>query len=228
MNPEIQNINTPLAPPTPPATAGQTQLTPPVTPEVPKPNNNLIIVLVTILILVVAGSLGYWAYQNYLTKQPAAPTTSATPFPTPTPTSDLTANWKIYTNADIGFSIKYPESWVVKPSQAPRLASFDTGMASGVTDPKTREFFIAYNNNISDLTKWLSDNQTGTIISSKTIGGNQFSVINGGAMFLSREYAIEIRTNNYIRFVLEPVENGKENEFDNLFNQILSTFKFTQ
>ncbi len=61
--------------------------------------NNKYIITAGILILIVAGSLGY------LWKKGANPVPSVSP--TPTPPKEA---WETYTNPQLGFSIKYPQS----------------------------------------------------------------------------------------------------------------------
>jgi hypothetical protein len=139
---------------------------------------------------------------------------------TQTAKTDLTLNWKTYTNAELGFSFKYPREWEASSQSSPRLESFYTN--SG----KPGEFFIYYHKNINNLSKWLVDNQAGKIINTTNVNGNQFTVIEGGLNFISREYAIKVGENNYLRLVFEPFPNSAFP--DEVMEQILSTFKFTE
>lgn len=86
--------------------------------EAPKQNPWLVIGL-AVLILLLLGTTGFFAYQSYqlkqqaLQKQPTSlPEATKTPeIPSPVPTLDPTANWKIYENKNYGFSLKYPNNF---------------------------------------------------------------------------------------------------------------------
>lgn len=64
----------------------------------------IILLGITIIAVLVGGVLVYTNYSNNQSK--------LNPQPTPTSTSDETANWKTYTNKKYGFSFKYPSNWV--------------------------------------------------------------------------------------------------------------------
>ena len=67
---------------------------PPIMDEIPKPKNNSIIFLAVSLVVVSLGSLGYWAYKNYITSSstasPQPSIVAGTPSPTPIDTPDPT------------------------------------------------------------------------------------------------------------------------------------------
>jgi hypothetical protein len=78
-------------------------------------------VILVIIIIVLAGALGYFTLvkksppiaQQTPTHTPTfTPTKISASTPTPTP-KDETKNWKIYTNNKYGFTFKYPPSWKV-------------------------------------------------------------------------------------------------------------------
>jgi hypothetical protein len=81
---------------------------------------NTALIVVIVIIVILAGVVGYFM----LVKKPVVQQTN-TPNPTPvqqTPESpaptpqDESANWETYTNTDLGYSIKYPNSWQVDES----------------------------------------------------------------------------------------------------------------
>lgn len=70
-----------------------------------------IIIVIIILILVGAGSYILGTKNS----QPATENIiQTTPIPSPIPTTDPTSNWKTYTNTKYGYSIKYPSDLFVK------------------------------------------------------------------------------------------------------------------
>lgn len=93
----------------------------PVAPPVPatlSKNNNFLAILLSVFLAITLLIGGYLFLQvQGLTKQLAQlqvqPT--ATPLSTeiPSPTTDPTANWKTYTNTTHGFSFKYPSDWIL-------------------------------------------------------------------------------------------------------------------
>ena len=84
-----------------------------------------ILILVGILIIAVAGGayyLGTFKNVKLQSQNPvvtsiqvsASPVSSSTFVASSTPiSSDETANWKIYINSQFGFSVKYPPSWIL-------------------------------------------------------------------------------------------------------------------
>ncbi len=189
-------------------------------------------VFLSALVLLLSLSLGY-----YITREPmpdiiaTEPELDTGPVPSPSGTTstqivevsptqpvmvDPTQNWKKYTNSEVGFSVQYPQQWIQTTSTPPRVVSF-------VMEPTApSEFFIAYHQNIDNLPKWLGDNQAGKIIGTVDLNGNQFTVIESELSLKSREYAIQIDANSYLRLVFEPFPNTILT--NQLIEQILSTF----
>lgn len=144
----------------------------------------------------------------------ACPVVSATPETTPDPTAD----WKTYTNTEIGFSFKFPSEWKMQTGIA------NSGLISLETSSNNR-FFAWYSPSVT-ISEWLEETQSGKIIGKKTIGAYTFTVVQGGSMLESLEYIIDVKGNGIIRFVIEPNSNNSESE--KLFDQILSTFNFIE
>ncbi len=85
----------------------------PIVPEVPKTKSKLLPVLIILFAILGLGLVGYWVYKNYLTSR--RPIIESTPIPIAT--TDPTANWKTYSNTKYGYSIKYPNGW--EPNRGP-------------------------------------------------------------------------------------------------------------
>ena len=144
MEPEKQDFKTPEVTQPPQAdilpTGAATKQTPPTsllpstppTSETPKGNRWILISGIIIFVLGVLGVGGYWAYQNYLVPKPS-------PTPTTSPTPDVTASWKTYSNESAGFSFKYPPSITLKEytkniSFTDASGNFTTTISWGFTD----------------------------------------------------------------------------------------------
>jgi len=199
---------------------------PAVTPEKPK-INYLLVGEVALVCSLIFGFGGY-----YLGKQSSNPqyvnnevqtNPTATPYlnnPTinPSSTPDPTANWKTYTNSEVGFRFKYPSEWKTQTGIP------NSGLISLETSDGNR-FFAWFSQSVT-LAEWLEETQSGKIIGKKTIGDYTFTVVQGGLMSDSLEYVVDVKGKGIIRFVIEPNTDSAKSE--STFSQILSTFKFTQ
>lgn len=67
--------------------------------------------LIIILVIAILGVVGYFGYKDYLSRPQPVNVVS----PSLSTISDPTINWKIYSNSDVGFSFKYPNSFIEKP-----------------------------------------------------------------------------------------------------------------
>lgn len=143
---------------------------------------------------------------------------NSTPATNPSSTSDPTANWKTYTNSEIGFHFKYPSEWKTQTGIP------NSGLISLETSDGNR-FFAWFSQSVT-LAEWLEETQSGKIIGKKTIGDYTFTVVQGGLIYDSLEYVVDVKGKGIIRFVIEPNTDSVKSE--NTFIQILSTFKFTQ
>ncbi|OGM23145.1 hypothetical protein A2961_02085 [Candidatus Woesebacteria bacterium RIFCSPLOWO2_01_FULL_39_21] len=72
------------------------------------------IFIIVILSLLIVGGIGYYAYKNAQIRP--VPTTF------PTPTVDVTENWKTYKNEKYGFQVNYPTDWIYKEKKEEDLA----------------------------------------------------------------------------------------------------------
>ena len=111
----------PVTPVSQPVTAPQSVNPPapaqPPVPQIPpkKPKSALSTLLILFLILFV-GIGGFFGYQKFVVKEtPPEPTPVATI--APTPTTDPTTDWKTYTNTIHGISFKYPVTWIIDQSK---------------------------------------------------------------------------------------------------------------
>lgn len=118
MDPNAQQIQQPVAP------QPVQQQVPQQAPQIPSSPSRLSLpkillsILGVIIVLCLMGGSYYLGTQKNATivsyqKTAVVPTKSVTVVPTSfaTSTPDLTANWKTYTDASNGLSIKYPENW---------------------------------------------------------------------------------------------------------------------
>ena len=215
----------PQAPAAPPAPQ-------PVLPPEPKKSNPLILILLVLLVFLL-GAGGMYAWQNYsgllFPKTIPLPKITPTPVPTatPSPASQIPTDWKTYnsSNMNLNFLFKYPQNWKFKETQSPQ----DT----------TIGYF--YNDKIIDLPGPEDLQYYFYVTPTKGLPKVEFSktAINGYTLYKTDKlpsrsgelsYFITNNDNNYIQLALNPynVSNpflGQE-EVVQIFDQILSTFKF--
>ena len=165
--------------------------------------------LIIISVLTILGAIGYFGYKNYLLK----PQNPVVPDPTTT--------WKTYSNSDVGFSFKYPNSFIEKPV--------------GTKNEEVKLF--AGDNQYSLLLKISSDSKAYNIKNLKEFSGSTkpigpylvyltSSVDSGGGFFTT---AIIPFGNYFINILISP-NDGDESKAvgtEEIRDQILSTFKFT-
>lgn len=218
---------------TPPVNPIPTIETPPVI-EPPKPKNNLVSILIVILILIILGAVGIWAYQNYFAPKQV---TLATPTPSPTEASaqEGTAGWKTYSNSQLGFEFKSPNS----------LKSIDSNGSVTVDNKtyKTKQFTEEDTQTMSDVvvrviygwTKPEIDPYGNSTFAKQNINGSTWhtayteNVTNEPGCFNASAHILTADQKNTIELsVYEacPSDITVKKSLHEL-NQILSTFKFT-
>src|SRR3990167_10595938 len=157
-----QTIQITQVPESTPVQEPQTTISPEVTPPVPpapvptepKKMNKFLIIGLVILVFLLLGAGGYFAYQNYFANKVVSP--SPTPISSPTPSPDPTANWKTYTNNKYGLELKYPPDLIVDSDPNHR------GFISGADYYGSRDFnFNIYNSAIEPSHEGTASEATG-------------------------------------------------------------------
>jgi hypothetical protein len=174
----------------------------------------LLLFLIPILVIVAVISIYVLLQARTMYQQ-----TIVIPSPTPVVAVDPTADWQTYTNSELGFSFKYPQGWNENDENSPGIISF-------TQNTEDRSFFVTFHKSISNIGRWLEDNQAGEIIETTTINNNEFTIIKGGSQYVSQEYAIVLPNMGLLRLVVEPFPN--QIVTTEIINQILSTFHFLE
>ncbi len=191
----------------------------------------------TMLILFLLGTIGYLIYQNYQLKQLQIEPDQVIPTPTLTSSSlitDLTTNWEIYKNEDYNFELKYPTDWGISVSSqnnslyiAPKATLEQISEKPGAYGKEALPIVIEFNQPL-DL-KIIPDK-------SKVIDQKDIRLANIDAV----EYLLEIIElemgfnigDQYTKIALKTADNYLafslfDDQYKIIFNQIFSTFKFT-
>jgi hypothetical protein len=144
----------------------------------------------------------------------------------PSPKTDPTANWKIYRNSKYGYILKYPSNFFVEESHDPmgdidttEISNIETKkFNSGVKDPDDSDVFLMFITNPWQGNRTLEDAYRDYPLSRSTytVGEESGFIANGKKTVVvnknGKEYVFNIRSLN---------------TQSKLFDQILSTFKFT-
>ncbi|MEK7186562.1 MAG: hypothetical protein AAB675_04370 [Patescibacteria group bacterium] len=251
-----QNSQSNALPANPPVadTPIQTPPASPVQPEIITPHKSffsgkLLLLIIAILILIFAGGGAYLALNS---KTKPVPTVSqAVPTSAPTPTPDPTASWKTYTNADLGFSIKHPDSINVDeaegivvlfqgekkklpvespidPYPAPNIG-FLKRSGSSARNACDLELCLNLSNPVASKTMKIIDIKINSNIDAVkiTYSNSPYSVEYYIAN-ASGSKAIRVGLTTDIRDPKNPLSEIELKSRFELLNQILSTFKFTQ
>jgi len=225
---------------------------PPATPVIPpvpsvpptsKKSNSLVWVLF-FLVFLLSVVVAFFVYQNLQLQQQLVAQLASTPVSSPIPTADPTADWKVYISDDLGIQFKYPANLVISVNnfQSSTFWSvIDTkeklvGMGSGAVSPIEFSFDL----NGDELEKAISQAKNSYTAESLKIdllnleSGVDITVLSGigaegmlGGERTKRAYFANRKDKtivvNYYGYVLR-----REDEINELlFDQILSTFKFT-
>ncbi len=156
-------------------------------------------------------------------------TPTPTPFPIPTPTPNPTADWKTYTNNNLGFSFKYPVDYFKFQEESSTGVYLAPSKGQGGNGPKFLEK--------TDV--WLDVNdETPVDLSPETpknpviIGGvsgykivSNFAVVAGDVRIY--DYLAWVSKNNKLYTIsLSSWDPNTLKNSEKLFDQILSTFTF--
>jgi hypothetical protein len=206
----------------------------PVSTSIPIKNNNLLTLVFSVFLLLLLASTGYLYYQNQQLKRMLANYQTPVASPTPTATANPTTNWKTYTNPDGTSSFKYPSDWSYQSSSE--------GCGPVFYPPNTKNTWLTVCGiNSSETAKQMAESSIGPNSSSKLISEKNIVIDskNGIEQVISvptREQDIFVFIDNVdskyegrgtLQVYLYNQDLTQTQKYNELFNQILSTFKFT-
>lgn len=200
-------------------------------------------ILIIFLVLIAIGGAYYFGTKRgnvfpTPTQTPTSITTSTPTQITPTvkPTADPTANWKTYANSSYSYQIKYPSDWSVIREDKDKPAfktivqltpnNSTNNLPSVVVVIEQNTFDTVYNG-----LKEISERYKGTFkqftVNNLITNANKAEFITGAG---DSDYNIQvIFEKNKLAYNIEFLSNNPPDPNEiKLFDQILSTFKFTQ
>ncbi len=198
-------------------------------------------ILIVVLIIVALG--GYLIYANYSNNQTTITPSSTPSAINPTPISSAaspvpngsgkSANWKTYTNRMFGYSLKYPQNWLLNEDYADQNGGYFTHIQSqeyklNKSDVQLYEIYIHHRNSSLEA-----------MFGKERAKSYRQGILNNYQVFRSISYPqywsddvfFQIKDNQFIEINFSPynIDTPYPNQ-DNvhrIFDQILSTFKFT-
>ena len=209
----------------------------------PKPNY-LKIILFSILGILLVTSTIYLSLQNQkLKKQVLNPPVSQT-VETPTPTQksvssisippDGTVNWKTYVDVNNNYQLSFPPNWTLDNTttpEYPEIIPSDEG-----PNNEGRIIITTFLSSTKSLSQFMKDTNlsTGrknsdvyTFIRQIKISGEDGILTKGGCCGLFGQHAFVQHKDRIYQITLKGPIDGHQIKFQSVFDQILSTFKFT-
>jgi hypothetical protein len=192
-----------------------------------------ILVIIMLLILVGAGAYYFGTKKESIllipTQTPSSIATNTPTQVTPTtkPTTDPTANWKTYLNISANYSIKYPQGWGIENVSAG---------GNGILTSDARYIQIFYKVSTRDMAYGnLGIEETGIIPpSEEKLLTVEKSLGTGLVLKCNSNFTDNTKTWCWIKvpskeaYLNIQVFKGQDSYANDVYEQILSTFKFTQ
>jgi hypothetical protein len=210
--------------------------------SLPKPKNNWILIAIIAVLFVAVLYLLYFNFnKSPVTTSTSTPITGIIPtetvIPTAIPTTNPTVGWKTYTNSQYNLSFEYQPDQTVNENELNSTYGGKETVLSTKYNGYYFDLFIEENKNKVSFNTFLKDetNQIGfTSYTNKTIGklnGDLAEIVgNKGTLdilYASLDFYMIDSNNHLYRFRLDTNDEMNVTNSDRqLFNQILSTFKF--
>lgn len=196
-------------------------------------SNRFLILLVSILVLTSISLTTYFLYQNLQLKKQlnSSAQDSSVPSISPIPSPDPTTDWKTYTNTKLDFELKYPKDWVspVKNEKNDKSIQFiNSNSKLTVFIGPHYDPILQRNLTFEEYSiKAFGDETKREDYNLKTLVGKKTTVIDidksiTESVILSKDNKSTVIINFSFKYSQNNPEEVK------LFDQILSTFQFTQ
>ena len=196
--------------------------------------NNRGFVPILILVLIALGAAGYFGYKYF---RPTTSINNPTPFPTPTIGINPKTGWKIYTNTKYGYSFEYPSQWLInlsvnggdRPEQVDqiRIETETDGVILWARAGTT--YYKDYADLLNNLDYCRPNSECIEIYSKSKVklGGLDAVKYTRSQLGPNKVLSVETVKDGY-RYSLDLEKFDTLPQEDKTFDQILSTFKFTQ
>ena len=210
------------------------------TPEdKPKGNNKILVVVGIIVLVLILAGIGYFTVSK--NNSTSSPEPSPTPTASPEATPDPTADWETYTNTKYKYSFNYPSNWNTKETEDRYLPDSVIQETQSTTQSGNAYGFTVYiSENTKDLTleQFDANYKLESATGSNLIRGKEDTTL---ASLQAKKYDVFSFDRNLTQTItiqggfIYKVEFDSENPNDpdfetnkQIYNQILSTFKFLE
>jgi hypothetical protein len=217
MEPQIPAIPTPPAP-----------VAPPIPPVFAKKNNAVVILLSALLLVAISVATFFYFQTQKLANQLTQLQTSVSSSPSPTATSDVTVSWKTYEDKKWKFSLKYPQEFFTACNYSDSKGLMLWGPNFGC--PEGHDIFYtisATGYEEKDYKPYKKASKSEKIIlagKNATKNTYVFDESDGPLYGLHEETEIIVPLQSGLIQIVLLGQDAKSRVF---FDQILSTFKFT-
>ncbi|MEK7186630.1 MAG: hypothetical protein AAB675_04715 [Patescibacteria group bacterium] len=192
-----------------------TPVPPPV--KTKSPLSGKLFLAVIILLIFFLGGSGFLILNSRLNPQPPVAKTNPTSAPIPTPI-DETSTWKTYNGNFCKISFKYPANWEELTTESQK------GCIIEIKNPDLDKQYFVITKVGTSWTEILEKNKDGQ---ETTIGGAE-SVITKPIVAPDGSFnGVYIHKNDVVYGITYAILEG-QNDLQDIYNQILSTFKFTE
>ncbi len=198
---------------------------------------NVLVIFLAVALVVSVSAAGYLFWQNRQLQNQAVKTTSPVQNPTPVPTIAPTANWKTYKTSQ--YEIKYPPDWKLSLTPLEGESLFKIIPNSNVDDNFYPGLFVEFksiNNTSLETQKNIYERMNlikngvffKNITAVKYTGASSTKNVNGRIVpGVIQQIFILLEHSGYIyTFGYSYEESAINKKQEDLFDQILSTFKF--
>lgn len=207
----------------------------PTTPTPPKKESNAItIISMAVFVILALGAVAFLYYQNQKLKGMLASYQTSIASPTPTATTDPTANWKTYKSKEFNFNFQYPSELSFIYDGVPgkdegkpfvlfhvNVQNFDGTKSKAKSNSDFQFSLDVERDRYKTLDEYIPSNISQSSKSKIIIDNNEAIKVVDDAY--ANWPTIWTRSGSYV-YIIQMSNSGKENE--KYFDQILSTFKF--
>lgn len=199
----------------------------PVEPILPKKDSALTVIL-SVLLIVATAIAALLVYQNQKLVKRLKEYQPAQTVPSPTPTTDPTAGWKVYSDQKTGIEFKYPADWEISFGE-------NKNMVISLTKIDKSQELVLYPGDVKEEAKYqinisLPPNFNSTIPDNAekvTVGGlDGFRFTQGGGPASGLSTVVVIKAKDYRFSYWAMAHSETHNKYLGVFDQILTTFKF--
>ena len=228
---------------TPPTTQANTSVVAPTKKPIKPYGRNWKKLLLVYLIIaaVIYGAAYYFVVSKPTSKPYSQPVAKPTTAPSTNPDTDPPVNWKTYTSQTDKYSIRYPSTWKIRKENSNGYIYIESPDYEGTTKGMSMSIRIS-DTDKADIEEWFTDFRARQEAAKDTMGYERISEDTIKRTIISETAAIQydsamqsssvntVFIKNKKLFSIGYLWTNKQlrDADEELFNQVLQTFKFAQ